>query len=42
VLRTYLSRVRVVRPFFDVAPDSALEAFAAEAARHPVFLIEPA
>jgi deazaflavin-dependent oxidoreductase (nitroreductase family) len=41
VLRSYLRRVRVVRPFFDVSPDSPLEAFAAEATRHPVFLIEP-
>jgi deazaflavin-dependent oxidoreductase (nitroreductase family) len=41
VLRTYLRRVSVVRPFFDVSPDSPHEAFAAEAARHPVFLIEP-
>jgi deazaflavin-dependent oxidoreductase (nitroreductase family) len=37
VLRTYLRHVRVVRPFFDVAPDSPLEAFTAEAPRHPVF-----
>jgi len=42
VLQTYLRRIRVVRPFFDVTPDSPLEAFAAEAARHPVFLIEGA
>ncbi len=42
VLRTYLSRVRVVRPFFDISPDSPLDAFASEAARHPVFLIQPA
>jgi len=41
VLRAYRRRVRVVRPFFDVSPDSPLEAFTAEAARHPVFLIEP-
>jgi deazaflavin-dependent oxidoreductase (nitroreductase family) len=41
VLRTYLRRVSVVRPFFDVSPDSPLEAFAAEAAQHPVFLIQP-
>ncbi len=41
VLRKYLNQVRVVRPFFDVSPDSPLEAFAAEAERHPVFLIEP-
>ena len=37
VLRAYLRRVAVVRPFFDVSPDSPLEAFAAEADRHPVF-----
>ena len=42
VLQTYLRRVRVVRPFFDVTPDSPLEEFAAEAARHPVFFIESA
>jgi hypothetical protein len=41
VLREYLRRVRTVRPFFDVSPDSPLEAFAAEAGRHPVFRIEP-
>jgi len=40
VLQTYLRRVRVVRPFFDVSPDSPLDAFAAEADRHPVFLVE--
>jgi deazaflavin-dependent oxidoreductase (nitroreductase family) len=37
VLQTYLRQVRVVRPYFDAAPDSPLEAFAAEGARHPVF-----
>jgi deazaflavin-dependent oxidoreductase (nitroreductase family) len=42
VLREYLGRVRVVRPFFDVSPDSPLEAFAAEAGRHPVFRVESA
>ncbi len=40
VLRRYLRSVRVVRPFFDVSPDSPVEAFAAEAGRHPVFHIE--
>jgi deazaflavin-dependent oxidoreductase (nitroreductase family) len=40
VLREYLRQVRVVRPFFDASPDSPVEAFAAEAGRHPVFLIE--
>ena len=42
VLRKYLRQVRTVRPFFDVTPDSPLEAFAAETGRHPVFRIEPA
>jgi deazaflavin-dependent oxidoreductase (nitroreductase family) len=37
VLQAYLRRVRVVRPYFDAAPDSPLEVFAAEASRHPVF-----
>jgi deazaflavin-dependent oxidoreductase (nitroreductase family) len=37
VLQAYLRKVRVVRPYFDAAPDSPLEAFAAEASRHPVF-----
>jgi deazaflavin-dependent oxidoreductase (nitroreductase family) len=37
VLQQYLKRVPVVRPFFDVAPDSQLEEFAAEASRHAVF-----
>ena len=42
VLRTYLRQVRPVRPFFDATPNSPVEAFAAEAAQHPVFFIEPA
>jgi deazaflavin-dependent oxidoreductase (nitroreductase family) len=37
VLQAYLRKVRVVRPYFDAGPDSPLEAFAAEASRHPVF-----
>jgi len=41
VLKQYLRSVSVVRPFFDVKPDSAIEEFVAEAPRHPVFrLIE--
>jgi deazaflavin-dependent oxidoreductase (nitroreductase family) len=39
VLRQYAREVPITRPFFDAAPDGALEAFAAEAARHPVFRI---
>jgi deazaflavin-dependent oxidoreductase (nitroreductase family) len=37
VLRKYVRRVRVVRPFFDAGPDSPVSAFLAEAGRHPVF-----
>ena len=40
VLREYLRRVKTVRTFFDASPDSPLEAFAAEADRHPVFRVE--
>jgi len=37
VLMRYLKSVPVVRPFFDVKPDSPIEEFMAEAPRHPVF-----
>jgi deazaflavin-dependent oxidoreductase (nitroreductase family) len=37
ILRSYLKAVPVVRPFFDVTPDSPLPAFVTEAPRHPVF-----
>jgi deazaflavin-dependent oxidoreductase (nitroreductase family) len=41
VLKQYLKRVQVVRPFFDVTTNSSLEEFVTEAPRHPVFrLIE--
>jgi deazaflavin-dependent oxidoreductase (nitroreductase family) len=40
VLKAYIQRVRVARPYFDATPASPLEAFAAEAARHPVFLVQ--
>ena len=40
ILRKYLRQVKVVRPFFDVTKDSPLDAFAAEADRHPVFRVE--
>jgi deazaflavin-dependent oxidoreductase (nitroreductase family) len=42
VLRTYLKRVAVVRPFFDVTADSPIEAIEAEAPRHPVFRLSEA
>ncbi len=37
ILKKYIARESIVRPYFDVQPDSSLEAFAAEAPRHPVF-----
>ena len=37
ILKTYITREGIVRPYFDVQPDSPLEAFVAEAPRHPVF-----
>ncbi len=42
VLRLYLARVPITRPYFDVAPGSPLAAFEAEALRHPVFRLERA
>jgi len=41
VLRDYLRSTPYTRRFFEVRPDSPLEAFVAEAPRHPVFRIEP-
>ena len=37
ILKHYITRESIVRPYFDVQPDSPLEAFVAEAPRHPVF-----
>ena len=37
ILKQYITREKIVRPYFDVVPDASLEAFAAEAPRHPVF-----
>ncbi len=37
ILRRYVREVPITRPYFDVTPDSALDEFAAEAPRHPVF-----
>ena len=37
MLREYLQTTPIVKSYFDVAADAPLEAFAAEAARHPVF-----
>jgi deazaflavin-dependent oxidoreductase (nitroreductase family) len=41
VLKAYITKVAVTRPFFDVGTDSPLDAFEAEAPRHPVFLLRP-
>ena len=39
MLKEYLKQFPYVKPFFDVTPESSLEAFEAEAPRHPVFRI---
>jgi deazaflavin-dependent oxidoreductase (nitroreductase family) len=39
VLKKYLTQVPIVRPYFDVRPDSPIEAFTEEASHHPVFRI---
>ena len=39
VLREYLRHTPIVKPYFDATTDSPLEAFAAEATRHPVFRV---
>jgi deazaflavin-dependent oxidoreductase (nitroreductase family) len=41
ILRDYVRKIRVARPYFDVTPESPVEAFVAEAVRHPVFRIDP-
>ena len=39
VLKMYVTRVPITRPYFDARPESDLEQFRAEALRHPVFTI---
>ena len=41
VLRDYVRTIRANRDFFAAGPDDPVEAFAAEAARHPVFRLVP-
>jgi hypothetical protein len=41
ILKAYVERVPITRPYFDVAPDAPLAVFAAEAPKHPVFQIIP-
>jgi deazaflavin-dependent oxidoreductase (nitroreductase family) len=40
ILKKYITLEGIVRPYFDARPDSPLEAFVAEAPRHPVFLLK--
>jgi deazaflavin-dependent oxidoreductase (nitroreductase family) len=37
ILKRYVEHERIVRPWFDAGPDAPVEAFVAEAPRHPVF-----
>jgi deazaflavin-dependent oxidoreductase (nitroreductase family) len=37
VLKRYVTRVPITRPYFDVKPNSPLRDFVSEAPRHPVF-----
>jgi deazaflavin-dependent oxidoreductase (nitroreductase family) len=39
ILKSYLRISPTVLPYFDAKPDSPVEEFAAEAGRHPVFLL---
>ena len=39
VLTQYVTEVPMTRPFFDATPDAPVEAFVAEAHRHPVFRV---
>ncbi|MGO8948427.1 MAG: nitroreductase family deazaflavin-dependent oxidoreductase [Ktedonobacterales bacterium] len=37
ILKEYVTRFAIVRPYFDATPEAPLEAFQAESAYHPVF-----
>jgi deazaflavin-dependent oxidoreductase (nitroreductase family) len=39
ILKEYVAKVGIVRPYFDTAPSAPAEDFAAEASQHPVFAI---
>lgn len=41
VLREYITRIRVTRPYFNAAPDSPDEILMADLATHPVFRLTP-
>jgi deazaflavin-dependent oxidoreductase (nitroreductase family) len=40
ILKEYITMEGIVRPYFDVQPDSPLDDFEAVASEHPVFLLE--
>ena len=39
ILKEYITKEGIVRPYFDVQPDASLDEFIAEAPKHPVFLL---
>jgi len=41
ILQAYVRRVPITKKFFDARADGPVEAFAAEAERHPVFRLRP-
>jgi deazaflavin-dependent oxidoreductase (nitroreductase family) len=41
ILKAYVERIPITRPYFDVTPDAPLAAFAAEAPEHSVFQVDP-
>lgn len=41
VLKAYVQRELITEPYFDAGREAPVEAFIAEADRHPVFRLEP-
>jgi deazaflavin-dependent oxidoreductase (nitroreductase family) len=41
ILKAYVERVPITRPYFDVTPDAPLAAFVAEAPKYPGFQVVP-
>lgn len=41
ILKAYVERVPITRPYFDIAPDATLAAFAAKAPKQPAFQVVP-
>lgn len=39
ILKQYIKLESITRPYFDAAPEAPVEAFVAEASRHPVFYV---